>query len=379
MELNGMIVKAAIATSLALAPCAAGAHALTTLYSFTGGADGASPTAGVINVNGTMYGTTVGGGAAHRGTIFAFDPSTGVETVLHSFGRAPDGDAPYGGVIEHDGKLFGTTQDGGNGAGVVFSEDIDTGAERVFKFEGPHRPQRPFAGVVYQGGILYGVSSRGGTYFGTLFELSAKRGHRPQIIYTFSFQQGAYPMGGLLDTGGVLYGTAAEYGAYRGGAVFSFNPTTAVESVLYSFGADAGDGKYPRAELIYHDGSLYGTTTEGGESNRGTVFKLDPVSGAETVLHSFGERRDGKSPSGGLLYRNGQLYGTTSHGGKANKGTVFKVDAATGAERVLASFGAPGNDGSDPEGTPIYLNGSFYGTTQGGGSSGAGTVFQFQE
>jgi uncharacterized repeat protein (TIGR03803 family) len=161
--------------------------------------------------------------------------------------------------------------------------------------------------------------------------------------------------------------------------VFSFNPGTVTEAVLYSFGAQVGDGEHPEATLIYNDGVLYGTTTKGGQSHQGTVFSLNLTSGAVTVLHRFAGGDDGSTPSGGLLYRNGNLYGTTSQGGHANIGTVFKVDAVTGAENVIGRFGTGGNDGSDPEGALIYVDGSFYSTTQSGGSSGAGTVFQLQE
>jgi uncharacterized repeat protein (TIGR03803 family) len=385
-----MLVKVALAAGLALAPWAASARSVTTLYSFTGGADGLIPVSGVIDVSGTLYGTTAGGGATGLGTVFAIDPATGAETVLYSFKGAPDGEYPAGALIERDGTLYGTTRQGGvtkgharqRGRGVVFSVDIDTGAEQALSFGGPEPPKEPLDGVVYLGGKLYGTSQQGGALNnGTLFAVRAHSERYVRLIYSFSAPNGRRtPIGGLLEQGGLLYGTEPHAGAHTRGEVFSFDTTTNTETVLYSFGDQPGDGSGPATALIYHDGILYGTTLRGGASDRGTVFSLDPTSGTETVLYSFAGGNDGSTPSNSLLYRNGNLYGTTAvGGGDSNQGTVFKVDAVTGAERVLARFGVNGNGGANPDGPLIFANGSFYGTTARGGAKNAGTVFQLQE
>jgi len=109
-------------------------YALTTsgkenvLHSFGGGsADGAYPYAGLLNVHGTLYGTTQSGGAYDGGTVFAIT-SSGAETVLHNFGGSGDGTDPMAALINVDGTLYGTTRYGGivnsscgNGCGIVFS------------------------------------------------------------------------------------------------------------------------------------------------------------------------------------------------------------------------------------------------------------------
>ena len=92
------------------------------LYSFAGG-DGAHPKSSLTNVNGTLYGTTETGGASGRGTVFALDPVTGAERVVHSFaGGTADGSSPEAGLVDVGGTLYGTTQSGGkHGSGTIYS------------------------------------------------------------------------------------------------------------------------------------------------------------------------------------------------------------------------------------------------------------------
>jgi uncharacterized repeat protein (TIGR03803 family) len=376
--------RVAMATFLAvLAPLAAQARSATTLYSFKGGADGSGPVSGVIDVNGTLFGMTENGGAARLGAVFAVDPATGAETVLHSFSGSPDGAYPAGRLIERDGTLYGTTQQGGMGdRGVVFNLDIETGAAQALSFHGPQEPAEPLDGVVYLARKLYGISQEGGLHSdGTLFALGVHSDRYVHSIYSLNVKNDpGKPIGDLVAQGGLLYGSVPTGGTYGQGSVFSFDPATTTENLLYSFGAQTGDGNTPASALIYHDGILYGVTAHGGVSGQGTVYAFNLTSGTETVLYTFAGGNDGSVPSDSLLYRNGNLYGTTGvGGGRANGGTVYKVDAVTGAEKVLVRFGVDGNDGANPDGPVIFVNGSYYGTTFRGGASGAGTVFQLQE
>jgi len=157
------------------------------------------------------------------------------------------------------------------------------------------------------------------------------------------------------------------------------------EKVLYSFTGGTGDGSYP-VNLILTDmnGVLYGTTEQGGGSGCqsgsngcGTVFEIS-ASGAESVLYSFkGGKTDGQYAKGGVVERSGVLYGTTQGGGTYGAGTFFKI-TTSGKETVLHSFGS-GYYG--PYARVIYVaaNDMFYGTTLYGGSGscylGCGTVF----
>ena len=96
-------------------------------------------------------------------------------------------------------------------------------------------------------------------------------------------------------------------GPYGAGTVFSLDPKTHVETALYSFCSENGcaDGAYPEASLLNVKGTLYGTTSQGGTVTTcyygcGTAFSLDPATGAEKVLPSFGSGVDGEDPWGAL-------------------------------------------------------------------------------
>lgn len=119
---------------------------------------------------------------------------------------------------------------------------------------------------------------------------------------------------------------------------------------------------------------MYGTTFAGGANNSGSIFSLNLSTGAETVLYSFQGGSDGANPGAGLVDVNGTLYGTTKYGGANGAGTVFSLNPQTGAEAVLQSFGS-GTDGQYPISRLININGTLYGTTYLGGAYGDGTVF----
>jgi uncharacterized repeat protein (TIGR03803 family) len=148
---------------------------------FTGPPDGQSPMAGVIvGGDGNLYGTTYNGGDGNFGTVFKVDAS-GHESLLYSFGRYPDGEWPSGGlVMDADGVIYGTTQEGGTGAscyggcGTVFKLDKE-GEETVrLSFEPP--AMYPLAAPVLDGaGNLYGTTGGNGSpYLGTVFKLNSR-------------------------------------------------------------------------------------------------------------------------------------------------------------------------------------------------------------
>jgi len=385
------------------------------IFSFNG-ADGFNPNAGLIDVNGTLYGTTLEGGANcfpenGCGTVFSFDPSTDVETVLHSFAGGTDGDSPYASLIDRKGKLYGTTLYGGASCyggsftcGTVFALDLKTGGETVlYSFAGGTDGAEPEAGLIDVKGTLYGTTGWGGTGgctnvvgnppgCGTVFSVNPSTGVET-VLHSFEGgTDGAFPVASLIDVKGTLYGTTSGGGStncYNGcGTVFAIDPNTGAETVLYDFCSQGGDsctdGEVPYASLIDVKGVLYGATEAGGSNTScsngcGTVFSLDPGTGAETVLHSFGSAADGENPFASLIAVRGELYGTTVEGGGSGYyGTVFSLDPSTGAETVLHSFGS-GADGEFPYGGVINVKHTLYGTTFGGGASGAGTVFALKK
>jgi len=177
----------------------------------------------------------------------------------------------------------------------------------------------------------------------------------------------------VQDAAGNLYGTTTYGGATGNGAVFKLD-SAGKETVLYSFTGGV-DGGNPNADLLLDPvGNLYGTASTGGSSATacggqgcGVIFKLD-TTGKETVLHSFtGGPSDGAFPFAGLVQDEaGNFYGTTMQGGSFYSGTVFILDSA-GNETLLYSF-ALGADGGNPRaGLILDPAGNLYGTTFAGG------------
>jgi uncharacterized repeat protein (TIGR03803 family) len=359
-------------------PAAGSAHKLKVVHSFAGGQDGASPYAGLTYHAGSLFGTAPEDGGSGFGVAFQLDPATGDETVLHSFAGGTDGQAPFGGLVYAKGAFYGTTTQGGaSNNGTVFALNPQTQAETVlYSFAGGTTDGAfPASTLTYQGGFLYGTTNGGGTgNLGTLFQIDLATGAET-VLHSFAGgTDGARPFGGLVDAAGTLYGATSTGGAADSGTLFAFDISTAAEAVLYSFTGGA-DGEYPYAGLIYQSGLLYGTAVFGGASGNGVAFSFDPATNAETVLYSFKGGLDGAAPYAGLLYQNGTLYGTTYYGGGMDNGTVFSIDATTGAETVLARF--KGNKApANPYAGVIFRGKTLYGTTQYGGAAGLGAVFK---
>jgi len=185
------------------------------------------------------------------------------------------------------------------------------------------------------------------------------------VVYAFQGSpDGARPQGGLIAIGGVLYGTTSQGGNENNGTVFSVTPKGA-ETVLHVF-AGGNDGATPNGGLLSVGGVLYGTTAGGGGAEHGTVYSMTPA-GSESVLHAFqGAPMDGAYPLAGLLVDGGNLYGTTAYGGAGDCvlyngcGTIFKITTA-GTEAVTYDFGA-GTVAALPDAAIIDAGGTFYGT-----------------
>jgi len=302
-------------------------------------------------------------------------------TTLHAFGGSGDGSKP-GPLLSVYGKLFGTTSAGGTaGKGTVF-EITAAGAEKIIHSFGGPDGAVPYAGVMTYGPYLIGTTVLGGANpcsgngCGTIFTISPQAGE----TVSYSFQgngDGKLPESGLIEVGGVLYGTTA-LGGGNGcggggcGTVFKFAPGTNLATVIYSF-AGKNDGQTPAAGLIRVGDSLYGTTAGGGASGQGTIFAINLATGAERVVHAFAGS-DGAQPLKALTYVRGRLYGTTFGGGASGNGTVFSIDPVSGAETVLHSFG--GSDGANPLAALVEVKGQLYGSTNGGGAGGFGTLFR---
>jgi uncharacterized repeat protein (TIGR03803 family) len=196
------------------------------------------------------------------------------------------------------------------------------------------------------------------------------------VLYTFRLgPYGAGPYWGVIrDADGNLYGTTSGGGSSDIGSVFKLN-VTGEETVLYSFKSASTDGEGPASLIRNADGTFYGNTYYGGYG-LGTVYKLNDKA-EETVLHNFKGEADGGYPQSPLVEdAKGNLYGTTySYGSPSAAGTIFRI-SDTGEFSVLHTFSG-GVDGNRPSaGLLRDSEGNFYGTTGGGGSNSYGVVFK---
>ena len=243
-------------------------------------------------------------------------------TTIYNFGGS-HGSVPSA-LVGHGRHLFGTAQGGKSDDGVVFKLNAVSNIERTLhKFAGGADGSTSRGVLLYQAGTLYGVTEAGGSGScdggcGTVFSVDAVTG-KHAVLYSFlGGQDGRYPEAGLIDFGGILYGTTAEGGGSACsngcGTVFKFDPLSGSEVVLHSFAAE-NDGHSPVTPLTVQNGLLYGTTQLGGTGAEGTIFSVDPATGAEIVLHNFTGGKDGARPSSPLTAHDGILFGTTALGG----------------------------------------------------------------
>ena len=364
------------------------------LYYFLGGTDGRNPNPGMVfDSAGNLYGSTVLGGAnycpasnvsATCGTVFELTPTptgTWTEKQLYNFGGFANGDGFYptsGLVSDSAGNLYGTTAFGGLGSapGTVFQltpASNETWTETILhQFSGGEGGFSPSGLIRDSKGNLYGVAGGGTTGAGMIFELSPNTDGTWSFHSVYSFcsrencSDGGGPEGITLDSQNNLYGVAAY-----GGTVPCWSSDTGcgtifklvrgigdawVLDLLHSFCTESGcpDGAQPwGAPTQQSDGTLYGLTFLGGNTNQGTVFKLVQTSTAWvlTSLYSFCPSfpysfcTDGRYPVGKLaLDRSGNLYGTTASGGQAGtgrsgtgNGVVFQVNISQFATSVTLS------------------------------------------
>ena len=352
------------------------AHTESALYNFQYAGDGGLPWAGLLNYGGLLYGTTNSGGPTGLGTVFSIDPATSALTTVHAFSKQ-EGGYSRAALIERNGILYGATQYSTLTQGAAFALEPASGNETTLHvFLGTEDSQQ--SALIKVHGALYGTASAGGdSGAGSIFKVDPRTG-TAKTIYSFNGgADGASPSGALLDLNGTLYGVTRYGGTSYQGTVFSFDPSTRTQTTLYSF-TGGSDGAQPRGTLIELNGLFYGTASTGGASNDGTVFTIDPSTGAQAVVYSFaGGKSDGGGPAGGVIYANNLLYGTTMFGGARNSGTLFQVDPVSTTESVLYSF-TGGADGISPLAGLLYDSGALYGATSGFGvRRNNGTVFKF--
>lgn len=207
---------------------------LVTLRDFPGGSGGAFPQGGVIAVGGALFGVTYQGGGADQGAIYTLNPATRGFRVLHSFQGGPgDGANPTQALLNLGGTLYGTTVLGGaQNRGTVFAINAASGETVLHSFiGGDYDGALPSTPLVRAGGRIYGATVEGGHCpcgqgdRGTLFSFDPATGDfRDELNFFPGATGGAFPTGGLLPYGGALYGTTVFGGSGLAGVVYAFRP-----------------------------------------------------------------------------------------------------------------------------------------------------------
>lgn len=335
--------------------------------------DGQEPT-NLVALNGVFYGTAFMGGANGGGMVFSMTKE-GTEVILHNFSGKKDGYEPIGPLINITGVLYGTTSSGGpSNAGVVFSINPNGNFKVIRAFQGGSSDGAgPIGGLTDVSGTLYGTTELGGANdMGTVYSITT--GGVEHVLHSFSGSNGSTPFATLIEVNGMLYGTTVVGGANNVGTLFRIN-TAGNAKVLHSFGG-TGDGAGPYyGALVNVNGTLYGTTTAGGATDVGTIFKSS-LAGNEKVLYSFdGTPANGCAPYSGLIEFKGTLYGTSNGGTTSpciSNGTIFSMHPS-GGETTIHTFSG-GKGGYEPFGlTPMGKK--LYGTALSGGYHGQGLFY----
>ncbi len=365
------------------------------LYSFTGGADGSGPTAGVIvDARGNLYGTTYYGGGQPNslGVVYKLSPS-GQETVLYTFKGdnglgGLDGANPYAGLTaDRAGNLYGTTQNGGAGGGNPLADGV------VYKLSPSGQETLLFSfgtngtGPAGGGGVILDAA---GNIYATGGRVVFKLDPTGKFTKLADVYQTLFLSGPNRDEAGNLYFVAQPYlqGTWPNGAVLKLDSGGKL-SVLYKFeGAGTQAGSTPpvgsglalsAGVSLDSAGNLYGTSPYAGSA--GIVYEIE-AGGTVRRLHDFLPASGGTYPWSGLtLDSAGNLYGTTGWGGgPTDAGVVYKL-SPSGKETVLYAFKGTRSggsaDGAGPEtGVVLDKTGNIYGTTVVGGLANAGVVYK---
>jgi uncharacterized repeat protein (TIGR03803 family) len=335
--------------------------------------------------------------------------ASGSEKVLYAFTDQLDGGTPVPGVIlDKDGNVYGASAPAAcTYPGNVF-ELTPSGSGwselNLYEFTGNGDGGCPQSGLIFDpAGRLYGTTADGGDGqgWGVVYGLEHTGDHWTESVY-YQFNgetDGGYPMGGVtLDSKGNLFGTTFMRGdpVANVGVVYKLSRQPDGEwiyQVLHTFeGSSQKDGASPKAApLVDSSGNIYGTAYQGGSNPHctdgngcGVIYKLSPAHGGWNyhILYNFGDGVDGAYPWSQLVADSvGNLYGTTEGGGLHGFGTVFELSPTQSGrwkETVLHSFN--GTDGRYPwTGVTFGPDGDLYGVTNQGGSGNQGVVFRLAQ
>jgi uncharacterized repeat protein (TIGR03803 family) len=285
-----------------------------------------------LATDGLFYGTTDAGGPNAKGTVFKMTQSGSV-TNLYKFTNGSDGALPTAPPIQSlQGDLYGTTHGANTGSDYGSIYRITEGGNFTVLHSFTHSDGAYPTGPLVQGAnyYFYGTTQEGGTNNnGTIFRISSSGNF--QVLVNFTAKNGAIPYDGLIQASdgnfyGVTYYGGSTVGASPGdGVLFRVTPTGAY-TVLHNF-TNGSDGGHPVGGLVQaSDGNLYGTTTSGGKNGYGVLFRAT-LAGNVVPLHDFASASGTMAIDTLLQHTNGKLYGMTTYGGTSNQGVFYSLDA----------------------------------------------------
>jgi uncharacterized repeat protein (TIGR03803 family) len=394
------------------------ASTLSTLHTFTGGADGGLPFAGLIlDQAGNLYGTAAAGGTGSCsylsttgcGTIFELKNHNGswIFNPLYSFQGGTDGEFPVRPLtLGPNGTFYGTTLGGGegtcsfngaSGCGVVFNAGPNPTPPRtplltfresvLYRFTGASDGANPYSTVIFdQAGNMYGTTTGGGANgAGAVFELSPAAGgtYTETVLYSFIRNPGsATPLDGLIfDTAGNLYGTTENSG--ERGIVFELSPAGGGTWTFNAIHVFNGNGQNPQAGVAMDAaGNLYGTA-QGSVPEGGVVWQITaPGYCTQSGYMTWTETNEENTFGYGriALDSSGNQYVTLQTGGAFGYGGILELTNDCNYIDLYDFAGA--SDGADPySGVVLDSSGNLYGTSESGagtgcGGSGCGTVWK---
>jgi uncharacterized repeat protein (TIGR03803 family) len=307
-------------------------------------------------------------------TLSAITLSAQTFRTLASF-QGTNGSQPNRVLLQGlDGNFYGVTASGGNGYGTVYKVTPEGALTTIYTFNDTDGAN-PYALIQTASGDWFGTASQGGQGFGTIFRISSRGAFT--TLHVFHSDDGAEPDFLIQGNNGALYGATFQGGSGNacfmgGGTIFTLSPSGTF-TTLYNF--DSQQGCWPGSLIQTPNGDFYGTAGAGGDTHAcnygcGTVFEL--ASGTVTTLHTF-DLTDGETPQGPLLPgADGVFYGTTAGGGLSGAGTVFQVSSAGTMNTVDNFNSAQGSCSGLIEAT----DGNFYGVSSQGGTYGDGAIFK---
>jgi len=323
-----------------------------------------------------LWGTCSDGGAKKTGgNIFSINADGTSFTERHSFFNDGEHPANQRLLAYGDGYLYGA-------AGDILFRHLPDGSSYQALYVFPTSSVPPPKTRLVKGldGWLYGTIMYGGTNDDGLIYKIQRDGTGYQVLHYFNGTDGEFPMGNLMQfKGGLLVGTTTEGGASDLGVVYRINPDGTGFQVLHSF--NGTNGRNPDGGLIAVTVAtityIYGVTTQGGNNNYGVIYRIEPDGTNFSRQFNF-SATSGKYPNGPLIKIGNILYGVANLGGNNEGGVVFAYDADADTYQKLRQFSTNTNSTTvrKPNGPLLNMNGVLYGTTEEGGSLSNGALYK---